>query len=577
MLLGVAAGVQAQVLKQLPANPWVVIKFNNPQNISTKFAAMAQKLGLTNLDPAFADPLGALKKQFNVQGGIDEKGEVAIAIYAPADNEPEPRYITLVPVTDYAAFLKSLPNVKTTGDVSTFTLPDDDDEIYAVKWGSYAALTLYKDLLAQKPTGIEVAGLAAKQLASNDVTAFVNVKAISTQVLPMLQANRTEIIQELDRELAAAGPNGQKFAPAIKTLVNQALEFAEKTLKEGQAATLGIMLVDQGINITGMGEFDPAGSIGQTIASIKNSSDASFLAGLPSRQYFVFGGAALDPAVSRKIFNDAVSPIRKELANVQDAKGIVAMIDAAQSSVEATKSVSFGWVVPAEGQKSIIQQVNVCNGDAKKLQQAQRSYFASLTDVMKLIPEAPEAKVQVTPEAKVVEDAKLDQVSVQFKFDTNTPEGAQAAQAFSMMYGQEGISGVMGPVNDETFVSVFGGDDELIKATVAAARKHENPLSQRPNIKAVADQLPKSRVAVFYVAIDNIVNEVTKFMAQMGMAVPLKFPADMQPIGVAVSTEGAAVRADTHLSTELLGNLISAGIQATQMMQPGGVPKPGAP
>ncbi|MGE5609004.1 MAG: hypothetical protein ACM359_07105 [Bacillota bacterium] len=139
------------------------------------------------------------------------------------------------------------------------------------------------------------------------------------------------------------------------------------------------------------------------------------------------------------------------------------------------------------------------------------------------------------------------------------------------------MNGVMGPVDDQTYVAVFGGEEELINATVAAAKKHENPLAQRPNIKAVADQLPKSRVAVFYVAIDNIVNEITKFMAQMGMAVPLKFPADMHPVGVAVGTEGSAIRADAHLSTELLGNLISAGIQATQMMQPGGAPKPNAP
>lgn len=158
VLLGATAAVQAQVLKQLPADPWVVIKFNNPQNISTKFAAMAQKLGLANLDPAFSDPLGALKKQLNIQAGVDDKGELALAIYAPAENETDPRMLVFVPVTDYAAFLKPLPNLKTEGDISTFSLPDEEGEVYAVNRGSYAVLAVDKEMLAQKAAGVEVGG-----------------------------------------------------------------------------------------------------------------------------------------------------------------------------------------------------------------------------------------------------------------------------------------------------------------------------------------------------------------------------------------------------------------------------------
>ena len=52
-----------------------------PISVSEKMAMWAQKLGLANFDPNFADPLGALKKHLNIKDGFDAKGEVAVAIY----------------------------------------------------------------------------------------------------------------------------------------------------------------------------------------------------------------------------------------------------------------------------------------------------------------------------------------------------------------------------------------------------------------------------------------------------------------------------------------------------------------
>src|SRR6185369_10765534 len=85
LTLMLCSAVRAQGLKQLPANPLVVIKMNNPEGISKKLADWSQKLGLANFDPAFGNPLAALKKQLNIkdgpEGGLDGKGEVIVGIY----------------------------------------------------------------------------------------------------------------------------------------------------------------------------------------------------------------------------------------------------------------------------------------------------------------------------------------------------------------------------------------------------------------------------------------------------------------------------------------------------------------
>src|SRR5258705_9776337 len=123
MMLMSTSVLRAQGLKQLPANPLVVIKMNNPEGISKKLADWSQKLGLANFDPAFGDPLGALKKQLNIKEGLDAKGEVVVGIYESPQPGDEPLVVALLPITDYKAFLGNLANLKTEGEVSSFTLP----------------------------------------------------------------------------------------------------------------------------------------------------------------------------------------------------------------------------------------------------------------------------------------------------------------------------------------------------------------------------------------------------------------------------------------------------------------------
>ena len=80
MLLSIGGNVaRAQALKQLPANPFVVIKFNNVEQLNQKIGALTQKLGLANIDPSFADPLGALKQSLNLNEAFNAKSDFAIA------------------------------------------------------------------------------------------------------------------------------------------------------------------------------------------------------------------------------------------------------------------------------------------------------------------------------------------------------------------------------------------------------------------------------------------------------------------------------------------------------------------
>lgn len=571
---------RAQVMQQLPADALVVFKVNNPENVSKKVAALTQRLGLAQIEPGLADPLGMLKKQMNIKEGLDGAGEAALALYENP-GQGDPRVLVLVPVTDFKAFMANLPDVKQEGELSVFQPPDNGGKpVYAQSWGKYAAMSDDKTFFAQKPAGIQVSGASKAQLDKNDVVMYANVKLLSSKALPMLREAKGKALADIERELKANAQFNQKFTPAVRALVQQLIAVAEQALTDGQGATVALNITDKGINTTVLAEFAEGSYAGNLVKGIK-TTDANLLAGLPNRKYFFFAGATVNPETTTKLLGDFVDPIQKELvAAGPEGKVFTDMIDSARKSFANTSGFAAGYAAPtgAPGTQSVIQPVVVMQGNAQQQLEAQRQYFAASQEFMKLmIP--PEAGMTVVfknePNAKNVAGTALDAVTMQFKADPNNPQGAQMDQVMKIMYGPDGMSGAMGAVNDKTFVMALGGGDELVGAAVAAAKSNDAGLSQLAHVKSVSDQLPQNRAMVYFIAPDNIATTVLNYMAQFGMRVPLKLQPDIPPIGISFGTEGNSLRIDTVFTNELIENIVAVVFQA-QMMRQGGGARPGA-
>src|SRR5207302_1549956 len=161
--------------------------------------------------------------------------------------------------------------------------------------------------------------------------------------------------------------------PVIKAVVNQVFNGVEQFMADSQSASFGLTIAKEGITTSLQAEFTPDSYCGKFIGGIKNT-DASLTAGLPSRKYFAFGGAAMD----------------------------------------------------------------------------------------------------MKPAAKTVEGVALDQFSMKFTFDKNTPEAAQAQQMINMFYGPNGFNGVMGGLDAKHYIIVMAGDDEMVSSTIAATKKNED-------------------------------------------------------------------------------------------------------
>src|SRR5687768_6581295 len=110
MICLIAAQARAQVLQQMPADAFVIIKIKNLQDVSGKVAQLSQQWGLANMRPELNDPLGSVLGLTGLGQGLNKNGEAGVAIMAPRQGEGEPRAVVLVPVSDYKAFTASLPN-----------------------------------------------------------------------------------------------------------------------------------------------------------------------------------------------------------------------------------------------------------------------------------------------------------------------------------------------------------------------------------------------------------------------------------------------------------------------------------
>ena len=565
LLCGQAKAQVGSVLDQVPGDAMVVIRIKNLDQVSRKVARAAKELGLDQMAPEFADPLGAIEEKSHLGKGVDRKGDLAMAVFDPGDKGGEPPVLVLVPVSDYAAFVSAFKDPKVKGEVTQASPPDGGETVYIVRRGSYAAVTPNKAVLGHKAGGLKIEGAVAKEFESKDALVYANMAVIRAKVLPMLKGKRGEIMQNVEQGLAGANNDlVKKFTPAIKVTVNQALNGAERVLEDTRGATLGFSLTDTGLVGTLLVDFEPGSYLAKMATGTKNSTE-SFTAGLPDRKYLIVGGGANNPEIARQVLGDMLDPISKELAAVPEGKGIVAAIEAVKKGAGSLNSQSFGWVAPAGalGTESIFQQVQVMRGDSAAFQSSQREIFHAMNDIMKMLPQTPgmTTSFEVRPGARTVDGVKLDELETKMNLDESNPQAAQAKQILSVMYGPNGMTGVSGAVDAKTLVTVQGGADQLVSDAIAAAKAGTDPLAANAGVKTVAAQLPKDRSMVVYINVGNIVNTTLR-MAKQFIPVQVKLPADLPPIGVTAGSDGNAMRVDGVIPMDLVKGIFAAVMEA---------------
>jgi hypothetical protein len=585
LLAGVA---RAQVMQQVPGDALFVVKVNNLKQTNEKFIKFTNELGIPAMPmpeevlTAVKDPLAALQKQTGMQQGLDMNGELAFVFCDPATvgGDEDDAVLFLIPVSDYKVFLSNWPAAKTEGDVSEIKFEEGGDQPgYLASWGKYAALSPSKAAVSRKPSSaMKIPAISTRELASKDAILYVNFESLRTKLLPELQKNRGEWLEHVEQGLQQI-PQAAKFGPVIKALVAQLLTGVETFLSDAQGATVGISIMPEtGITATVLAEFTPDTYIAKTVSGLKNT-DATLLEGLPEGKYLFYGGSVSDPVIATKLFDDFAAPIIKELAaGGPDIKPLQDYVATIKRYISVHRGQNFGLMAPSGlmGQTPLIQMVTVQSGDAKAMSEC----FATMMDQQEAlfkslgVPGMEGVKPTRTAAAKTVDGIAFDSIVTKTEMNPQDMRSVQQAQMMTMLYGPQGSVVYYGTVGDK-LLSTSGVSDEVMSAAIKAVKANAAPLAGLDRVKAVSAQLPKQRLGVMYIPVDDIITTVMAYAQQMRVGIPFQIAPNLPPIGATVANDVNAMRVDVHVPTLLVQQIIAAAMQAQMQMQGGAAPRGG--
>jgi hypothetical protein len=579
LVIGMCAGSGAQVLDQAPSNALGVFEVKNMQGASTKVAALAKKLGIDQMDPRWSDPLGSLMTQMHLKKGIRKDGDMAIAFFNPQKNAPkvenadanapkddQPPLVILIPVDDYKRFLSSgddgnFEDVKDVGDsISQVTVSANHEKLFVIQRDKYAVSSMDKSLLANHD-GIKLQGPAAREAQTKDAIVYFDVKSVRPQLQKAYESVREEAKKQLQGQ---NNPVGMSVPPFVFAIYDK---IASQFLSDTRSATISMNLNDAGLGSAFIGDFEPDSYLGKLVAE-SNKTDSPMLAGLPDRPLLMYGGAVITPKVWDRVLTDLMDTVKQSEGDKVKAEDLNKYLEDCRKGLKSMTSTTFAMLAPDTGE-NLMQIVGVTHGDAKQILEASKDGLSSANAFMGMV--GGKTKMSVTlGEPTTMDGVQMQPYNMKFDFDPNDPMAAQQKQVMAMMYGPNGLSGVLAVVDDHTLLQAQGVNDKVLAEAIAAAKAGTDTLSKSDALKITSDQLPKPRGAEFYIAIDEIANTAVKFMKQQGMAIQFKLPPNLPPVGMAVSKEGSAIQFDSFIPTKLVEAVTSAVMQTMMQMNGGG-------
>jgi hypothetical protein len=288
-----------------------------------------------------------------------------------------------------------------------------------------------------------------------------------------------------------------------------------------------------------------------------------------------------DPAASQKIgaLFDPLAADLKQAAGA-DAQAVTDYIESTKKVMSIYTGGVFGVIAPtgAIGQDALIQTVSIMHGNAKELMAAYKQAFAAQQKLTSALgQQALKSTVETKEGAKTIGGVNFDQITMKIEADPNDPQAQQAQQGLNMMYGPNGMQMLIGAIDDQTVLIAMGTPEAAIEAAINSAKNKDTTIAKADSLQSVAANLPKNRVMVGYIAVDQIVTTGLNYARQFGFGVPLQLPPDLPPIGFAVATEGSVVRVDSYTPMQLIQSLVAAGMQMKMQMQGGGQPPAAVP
>jgi hypothetical protein len=523
-------------LDRVPANAAVVVTVRDMEQFRSRFEDMAKSLKIP-MDGDEKNPITVTKKLLALEG-LNKHGSLALAVLPDKDGKADMDHadehgVMVVPVTDFAAFVKALGAEDTKGVAS---IKVDDKPAFAKDLGGgYAVVSPHKELVEGfegKAGNLEKhrsnIGKSGQQIADNsDLMVVMSVAAMKPQL--------EERVGEMKEQLKMAGAMAQQGAEQVQAMADIMTNLADSFVRDAQVGIVGLGLGDNGVSLDFGAQYKEGTPSAKVLSNKGNAT--KHLARVPNQPFLFAMAADLSGPAIKQVIKDMAAQGDKAAAKDSPMGGLGSFATMAKAIDKIDGTSTIMGASPA-GLMGLFANTATFVSTSDPT-----GYLKIARDTMKEISGKDMNGVKMTvdykPESVEVAGVKADTWTAQVNADQNDPNAQQINMVMGMLFGQGGMGGMTAGVEGGV-VSTLSQNTPLFTKAIEAAKSGKG-LADDEQIKAVQKQLPENRTFELYLGTKSILDAVNAAMGMFGGGTEFKVPAKVSPVGLAASTEAGGL------------------------------------
>ncbi len=548
------------VLSQAAPNAEIIVVVPNMAATSKKISQFMEAIGFKDV-PEMADPLGSLKQELGLDKGFNEKGAMLISVSGvlkAAQFGEEPELALLIPVTDYKAFIGNFEGAEENG-IATLTMPQGMPG-YSRKLGDYCLMGPNKDVIANYKAagskdviGKAVGLVGGRHLATNDLSIIINMKAMGSQLRPLLKEAHDEAKGQMAEFADEDGPMAQAMAMS-KGMLATMFDSLDAILRDGDSIVFGSDLSTKGVGFTATAQFREGTALAKMFPGGKGGA-ADLMAMLPNNPYLMAYAMDMQGIDFQTMVNEFAKRFPKD-------NWFADIVKNSASLMPQTKRVASVYYAPANAASlmtgmSTVTVIDTTNG--ANFTKATKGYYDQMSKIKMNLGEIEGMNLNfgftttykenaLSPEAAANVGAKVDEYVV--KLDLPKDLMAQMGDGAGMIGMMLRTAGYVATV-DNTVMMTTTVDTNLLKVGVEAIKK-KNGLATTAHVKQVREAgLPANANFEAYVNVGSITQLFNQFSAlaqmfqipEMPEIPQIEVPNNLPPIAMGGQVEAGGMSA----------------------------------
>ncbi len=459
----------------------------------------------------------------------------------------------LVPVSDYAAFVKGLggsdgagiAQVKIDGKESFIK---DAGKGYAILSQTKEPLERYAGAEGMMAAHTKALGAVGAQVdEATDMMMFFNI--------PVLRGEIEEGLKEMQKGAGEQMMPGMEQAKQAFAMLET---MGEAFARDGSVGIMGLGLSDAGIIVDMGAQFIE----GTELAKMFNEKGDTLrlVERLPEQEFFVV--TAMDtskPGVKKmlKSYTDMTSsmmgagaggeeesnmskamqklmgPFSDMTAQIDNTDGYGMMMGATPGGLMGGLFVNTTAYVETKDPAAYLNTMR------KSMDAANGQQMGGIT-----------IKTSCKDDAETLADVSVAKWSMQMTADGNDPEAQQMAMVQNMIVGPRGLNGFAGAI-DKGVVMTYSDNKLLMTNAIEVARSGKG-LGAQDDIRAAQAVLPSGRTIEGHLGMKTILETVQGVMGMMGGPSDWEVPETIAPISMGVTTNGGGLGARFYLPNDVI-------------------------